>query len=615
MIEGSPRLSVVEAFRHLPPEELAALERTLRILPVARGQALVREGDPADALYIVVSGRFKVTRNFIAEPIAEIGAGMPVGEIAFFAGGARTATVVAGRDSLVLELKRDEFDRLAAGNPGIWPAITSQMARRLAATTMAGSARPRPILPRTIAICRAGGASGQSDTIDAFVAAFRQSFPSALRVRFLDAAAAHTVLDSRVPLGSSEATQWFNTLEGDHDHVVYVADPELTEWSKKALRQADLVLCVGRKAPGVSSSPSLLEHFAAQLHRKATLRLILVQDGAPPYEGTRNWLDARPWVEMHHHVATASGKFGSDVSRSDLARVLRFVRGEALGLVACGGGAFSAAHIGVFDAFAKAGIVFDIVGGTSGGAAMTAGLARAVDTDEMERRTHDIFVHRKAMRRWTWPRYSLLDHGEFDRALAEHFTTIAIEDLGLPFFAVATNLTTNTAHCIHRGPLWHAVRASAAIPAMLPPMFTDDGEMLVDGAVAAPVPLATIMSLKAGPNIVIDFSTADAARQPAGARTLPARGEIIARMITGGSRRLPIAPAPHSVLMRAMTMNRLDYVRDLCPRDILLEPPIPAGIGHLDWHRHADLRRIGRDYTAARLERLEAEGHPIFSRP
>ncbi|CAN0482144.1 unnamed protein product, partial [Phaeothamnion confervicola] len=133
MIEGAQRLSVVEAFRHLPPEELAALERTLRILPVARGQALVREGEQADALYIVVSGRFKVMRKGEPEPVAEIGAGMPVGEIAFFAGGARTATVVGDRDSLVLELKRDEFDRLAAGNPGIWPSITSQMAQRLAA--------------------------------------------------------------------------------------------------------------------------------------------------------------------------------------------------------------------------------------------------------------------------------------------------------------------------------------------------------------------------------------------------------------------------------------------------------------------------------------------------
>ena len=88
------------------------------------------------------------------------------------------------------------------------------------------------------------------------------------------------VLDSRVPLASSEATQWFNTLEGSYDHVIYVADPELTEWSKKALRQADLVLCVGRKPRRASRvRPSLLEHFAEQMHGKGTLRLVLVQEG------------------------------------------------------------------------------------------------------------------------------------------------------------------------------------------------------------------------------------------------------------------------------------------------------------------------------------------------
>ncbi len=605
MKPGPARLSVVEAFRHLAPEELAELERTLRIVPVARGQALVREGEAADALYLVVSGRFLVLQNGASEPVAEIGAGMPIGEIAFFAGGTRTATVSAERDSLVLELKREEFDRLAESNPRIWSSITVQMAKRLAAmTALRGGTRPRPVMPRTITVCRAGGSSGQAGAVDEFITRLRAAFQPGLDVKVLDAAAALDALDSRVPLASSEATQWFNALEGSADHVIYVADPELTEWSKKALRQADMVLCVGRRINGVSSTPNLLEHFAAQLHRKSILRLVLLQEDAPPHNGTRGWLDPRPWVEMHHHVAAPA----------DYARLVRFIRGEAIGLVACGGGAFSAAHIGVFDACAAAGLTFDIVGGTSGGAAMVAGLARDVAMDEMESRIHQIFIERRAMRRWTWPRYSLLDHGEFDRALADHFTAVDIEDLGLPYFAVATNLSTNRAHAIRRGPLWEAVRASAAIPAMLPPMYTENGEMLVDGCVTANVPLATMLEFKTGPNVVIDFETIASALQPAGQRSLPARGEIIARVLTGGSSRLPVAPAPQAVLIRALTANQRDYLRDIRRTDILLRPSIPADIGHLDWHRHADLRRIARDYTTETLTRLNSEGHPLLTK-
>ena len=66
----------------------------------------------ADALYIVVSGRFAVTVEGRRGAITEIGPDQPIGEIAFLTGGTRTATVTAMRDSLVLRLDRAEFDAL-----------------------------------------------------------------------------------------------------------------------------------------------------------------------------------------------------------------------------------------------------------------------------------------------------------------------------------------------------------------------------------------------------------------------------------------------------------------------------------------------------------------------
>ena len=49
--------------------------------------------------------------------------------------------------------------------------------------------------------------------------------------------------------------------------------------------------------------------------------------------------------------------------------------------------------------------------------------------DEVDRATHDIFVTNKAMRRYTWPRYSLLDHVHYDRQLANYYAGTDIEDL------------------------------------------------------------------------------------------------------------------------------------------------------------------------------------------
>jgi NTE family protein len=322
--------------------------------------------------------------------------------------------------------------------------------------------------------------------------------------------------------------------------------------------------------------------------------------------GTRAWLEQRPWLAMHHHVALDN--------KADYERLFRFVNGTALGLVACGGGAFSAAHIGLYQALIEAGLVFDIMGGTSGGGAMTAAFALGADPDEIERRTHDIFVTRKALRRWTWPRYSLLDHTELDQALALNFTSVDIEDLWIPYFAVSTNLSRNAKHCHRSGPLWEAVRATSAVPAMLPPFFTADGEMLVDGCLLDNVPVEAMRSLKSGPNVVIDFSLPKMDRCKVDYRTLPSRRALLWRIWTRSGRRgLPLAPTPQAVLMRSLMLNRRDFVEDLGPADILLAPRIPAGVGHLDWHKHQLLREKGYEFARAELARLKAQGHPLLS--
>src|SRR5690606_8868952 len=102
-----------------------------------------------------VSGRFVVSRSDRRAPVCEIGPDQPIGEIAFLTGGIRTATVRAMRDSLVLKLTREQFDRLSSKKPTIWRSLTATMARRLAETT-AGAPLPPDPRPRTIAVIRAG---------------------------------------------------------------------------------------------------------------------------------------------------------------------------------------------------------------------------------------------------------------------------------------------------------------------------------------------------------------------------------------------------------------------------------------------------------------------------
>ena len=352
--------------------------------------------------------------------------------------------------------------------------------------------------------------------------------------------------------------------------------------------------------------PNALETLAFSIHKPENVRLVLIHDTSGTAEGTRDWLEERPQIGMHHHVGIGE--------RSDYERLYRFISGTALGFVACGGGAFSSAHIGLYQAFREAGLAFDIMGGTSGGGAMTAAFALGSDPDEIERRTHDIFVTRKALRRWTLPRYSLLDHSEFDRALADHFPGIDIEDLWIPYFAVSTNLSRNAVQCHRSGALWQAVRASCSIPALLPPVYTADGEMLVDGCLADNVPLKAMRSLKTGPNIVVDFKVPEPARSDTSCSQPPSRRELLWASLThAGRRRLPQLPSPAAVLLRALMLNRSNVKDSLGPDDVLLEPVMPSGMSHLDWHRHAQVRHEAYAFASAEMQRLMAEGHPIFA--
>src|SRR6185312_17075330 len=97
-------LKSVGAWGSLSSSELIELAGKLEPLSVPRGAVLLRQGEPAEALYLVLSGRFRVFRDDHSEPLAEIGTGQPIGEIAFIAGGRRTASVRAERDCLVLKL-------------------------------------------------------------------------------------------------------------------------------------------------------------------------------------------------------------------------------------------------------------------------------------------------------------------------------------------------------------------------------------------------------------------------------------------------------------------------------------------------------------------------------
>ena len=211
---------------------------------------------------------------------------------------------------------------------------------------------------------------------------------------------------------------------------------------------------------------------AAQVAEPAAALLACPADARQP-SGSEAWLDVTGAARLFHM---------RDGSAADAARMARVLTGRSVGLVLSGGGARAYAHIGAIQALRERGVPIDFVGGASMGAIVAAGVAMGWDEAEMDVRIKDAFVDSSPLDDIAFPLIAMT-HGEKVRErLRVHFDDTQIADLWLPFFCVSSNLTTGAYHLHKRGTLRHALRASIALPGVMPPAI-DNKNVLVDGAV------------------------------------------------------------------------------------------------------------------------------------
>lgn len=123
----------------LEDEHVSWLTQAGRKHHLEPGETLIRQGEPIDAVYIVVEGLFSVTRegSDVGE-LAQVGAGEVLGEISYVDRHPPTATVTAVDDSVVLELPREALTEKIESDPGFaarfYHALAAFLADRLRST-------------------------------------------------------------------------------------------------------------------------------------------------------------------------------------------------------------------------------------------------------------------------------------------------------------------------------------------------------------------------------------------------------------------------------------------------------------------------------------------------
>jgi predicted acylesterase/phospholipase RssA/CRP-like cAMP-binding protein len=475
-------LHVGKLFEHLDEPVLRALRAELELVLLRGGEVIVRQGEPSDALYMVINGRLRVVleqADTAASTLYELRRGQTVGEIGILTGGQRTATVYAVRDSLLARLPRVGFDRLLVAYP---QAIVQQFAAPVIGVLQDQTNRPRRP-DNAVATIALVPIDAQVD-LPAFAAQLAEALSASGPTLHLNSARLEQALAKRgiaqtppdAP-ASIAIVRWLNEQEANYRYIIYEADLAVSPWTERCLRQADRILLVGDAGGSPQQGVierALLPDDGARLSAQRSLVLLHPANTERP-RGTGRWLEARR-LNAHYHVRRDN--------QADMARLGRLLIGRGIGVVLSGGGAGGFGHIGAIRALREAGVPIDLIGGTSQGGLVACQYAMGWGDDTIMAKNHTAIGHRFD---YTFPITALMAGAEMTDVVQEMFGDMQIEDMWIPCFCITTNLSRSTMMVHERGPVWKYTRATTSIPGLLPPVI-DDGDMLVDGGLLNNLP-------------------------------------------------------------------------------------------------------------------------------
>ncbi len=186
-----------------------------------------------------------------------------------------------------------------------------------------------------------------------------------------------------------------------------------------------------------------------------------------------------------------------------------------------GGGARGFAHTGVLKVLDEAGIRADLVVGTSAGSLVGALYAGGIRNDELLETA--LAVQREELVDFVFPHRGFIEGNRLQTYIDRALKGRLIEQLDIPFAAVATELGTGRLVAFTRGDTGMAVRASCSVPVVFQPTAIRGSEY-VDGGLVSPVPVR--VARDSGADLVI---AVDVSRQPAEQKELDSSAAMLSQ--------------------------------------------------------------------------------------
>ncbi|XP_065179581.1 patatin-like phospholipase domain-containing protein 7 [Sycon ciliatum] len=604
---------------------------------VEAGRAVYRQGDVADSLYIVLTGRLRSVVKHKAdhkELVGEYGRGDTVGVAEVLTGAEYGTTVHAVRDTEIAVIPRGLLNYIKRQYPQVVSVLIHWLGQRvigsyrrsggvsyrkgkgpvqstnLANIAVIPASKDVPLSNFTTELCRALKYIGPVLRLTSNIVEER-----------LGSAALDTVHEYRL-------LSWLSQQEDVHRIVLYQTDKIMSMWTQRCIRQADCILIVGlgsEEDPGVGELEAELDKMSVRAQKELVL---LHRPNTVAPENTVEWLVNRGWCSAHHHIRCPDSVFEEGIMtekerekyaqmashdrKSDFARLARRLTGTSIALVLGGGGARGCAQPGVMKALEEAGVPFDMVGGTSIGSLMGAVYCEERNADALWSRSRewalDFGVLWRKVVDITWPTMSLLSGKSINNSIKWLLKEKQIEDLWLPYFAVTTDISEQSMKTHHSGSLWRYVRASMTLTGYYPPMCDPvDGHLLVDGGYTNNLPTDVMRALGAETVIAIDVGSKDE-------KNLTNYGDTLSGWYLLWKKLWPWSP-PVKIPDMAEVQSRLAYVS--CVRQleqaktseyvVYLRPPIDK-YGLLSFLQFDDIATTGLEYGRSVVEEWRRDG-------
>lgn len=549
----------IDLFSDLDDDILETMLESFSLIEIKENDVLFQYGDESDALYITLSGYLvALLKNDDGElySIGRIKTGELIGEMGVLNKKPRNLTVKALTDARLLKLTDSEFKKMISLAPDIVYQILLNIILREQNKLDTMSLISQKVIKKANRHILLTPVNPSID-ITLFVETLRALTLKPDHVSKFYLLDEDKLLQLYKTSGLTGLMEAIDKYEKSHHTLIYCITEKFEQLLKFIIKRTDvlMLLAFGHQLPNYS--PFVCQLLESHELKETKKELVLIWSSALQIRNTHLWLTNSSDFHCHHHVIE------EDIPSYE--RLMRFFRGKAVGLVLSGGAARGWAHVGVIRAIREMKIPIDAVCGTSSGSGVAGFYLLSQNEEELieyVKQMRDGVNHSIAWFSITVPLISFYNAVGATRSLQSIFGDKNIENFEIPYFAVSTNVSTQTENVHRLGKVWRAIRASAAIPGFFPPLV-ENGQILYDGGLMNNLPVDKMRHLL-GPEATIIASNLEVSLEDRKHYYFSPALSVTKLFLSklGFSRQKYVYPNFFSTLLKAMLLGSIQKSQD-----------------------------------------------------